>query len=270
VAAKRAWAIGATLLSLTAAFVLVSAGAPVTGCYQCDYPCPDAFDVGGYCLTPTGSGQSSTCLIDGTPVTQCAPGSCGPWTLSSGQTLDIPTGTLWATLGPRIDLHWFVDCMPPSDSALEASVPDGATSEASLPESSVSEASVADGATSEASAPDASPGFESVGAQSAGTLTVLFDGVPAQGCVCTPQTEITCARVPSTVQTIGFQYVEAPATIDGGLDGGVDAGPDASPDGGVDAGPVTSIALSITFDVGECMPTHGGCPHSDVPEGSAY
>jgi hypothetical protein len=177
--------------------------------------------------------------------------------LSSGQTLDIPAGSLWATLGPRIDLHWFVDCMPPGDSTLEASV-----------------------ATPEASAPDASPGFVSVGAQSLGTLTVLFDGVPAQGCVCTPQTEITCARVPPTVQTIGFQYVQAPPIIDGGLDSGLDASSDASPEAGADggdagadsgdAGTVTSIVLSIAFDVGECMPTHGGCPHSDVPEGSAY
>jgi hypothetical protein len=286
VSARRAWAIGGTLFSLAAAFVLMSGGAPLAGCYQCDYPCPSAFDVGGYCLTPSGSNQPSTCLIDGQPVTQCDPGSCPPWTLSSGDTLTIPVGSLWPTLGPRDDLHWFVACLPPSDATLEASVPESSAQEASVPESSLQEASVPesstqetsvsessvqdastqDASTQDASTQDASQAFISAVPQMAGTLTVLFDGVPAQGCICTPNTEITCARVLPTVQTIGFRYVQAPATP---VDGGPEGGADAEPDSGSDAGQA-SLALSIDFDVGDCLPSHTGCPQSDVPEGSAY
>jgi hypothetical protein len=99
-----------------------------------------------------------------------------------------------------------------------------------------------------------------------GTFTVLFDGVPAQGCVCTADNEITCARVLPTVQTIGFRYVQSPTLMaDGGTDAGVDGGTDSGSDGGQ-----TSIVLSIDFDVGDCLPSHTGCPHSDVPEGAAY
>ncbi len=260
VSARRAWAIGGTLFSLAAAFVLMSASSPLTGCYQCDYPCPSAFDVGGYCLTPSGSNQASACLIDGQPVMQCDPGSCPPWTLSSGNTLTIPVGSLWPTLGPRDDLHWFVACLPPGDATSEASVPESSAQEASQ------ETSVPEGSVQDASTPDASQAFVSTVPQMAGTLTVLFDGVPAQGCICTPNTEITCPRVLPTVQTIGFLYVQAPATpVDGGPEGGTDGGPDSGSDTGQ-----TSIVLSIDFDVGDCLPSHTGCPHSDVPEGSAY
>jgi hypothetical protein len=243
VSARRASAMGATLFSLAAAFVLAAAGAPTVGCYPCSYPCPSAFDMAGFCLTPNGSNQPSTCLVDGQPVTQCDPGSCPPWTLASGSTLTIPAGSLWSTLGSRHDLHWFVNCLSPSSTALEASVPEAST----------------DGSPEDA-APDASPAFESAIPQMPGTLTVLFDGVPAQGCVCTANSEITCRGVATTVQTIGFRYVEAAAS-DGGSDGGSASSSDAgSP----------TIGLAIAFDVGECLPTHIGCPHSDVPEGSAY
>jgi hypothetical protein len=61
---------------------------------------------------------------------------------------------------------------------------------------------------------------------------------------------MTCNNVPPSVQTIGFSYVQSPAAED-------------------DAG-LPSIGLAISFDVGECLASHGGCPHSDVPEGSAY
>jgi hypothetical protein len=229
----------------------MSAGPPIAGCYQCNYPCPSAFDVGGYCLTPSGSNQPSACLIDGQPVTQCDPGSCPAWTLSSGSTLTLPVGALWETLGPRDDLHWFIPCLPPDDASLEASAPEASTQEAS------------------ASGQDASPqdtsAFVSAVPAVPGTLTVLFDGSPATGCVCTANTEITCERVLPTVQTIGFRYVQSPApSLDGGS-GGADGGPDSGQDAGQ-----TSIVLSIDFDVGECQPDHTGCPHSDVPEGSAY
>jgi hypothetical protein len=241
--ARRASAMGATLFSLAAAFVLAAAGAPTVGCYPCSYPCPSAFDMAGFCLTPNGSNQPSTCLVDGQPVTQCDPGSCPPWTLSSGATLTIPAGSLWATLGSRHDLHWFVNCLAPSNTALEASVPEAST----------------DGSPDDAG-PDVSPAFASGIPQMPGTLTVLFDGVPAQGCVCTANSEITCRGVATTVQTIGFRYGQATAS---------DGGSASSSEGGSDAGG-PSIGLAIAFDVGECLPTHIGCPHSDVPEGSAY
>ncbi len=245
---RRVWAIGVSLVSFLAAFVLMAAGSPTGGCYPCSYPCPSAFDVGGYCLTPSGSNQPSACMVDGQPVTQCDPGSCPPWTLSSGNTLTIPVGTLWATLGPRDDLHWFIACLPPDDANLEASAPETSTPEAS--------ASVQDASTTDTSA------FVSAVPEVPGTLTVLFDGSPATGCICTPNTEITCQRVPPTVQTIGFRYTQTPAPLlDGGPDGGADSGPDAGQ---------TSVVLSIDFDVGDCLPSHTGCPHSDVPEGSAY
>jgi hypothetical protein len=137
--------------------------------------------------------------------------------------------------------------------------------EASAQESSVEEASLQDSSTQ-----DASTAFVSTVPQMAGTLTVLFDGVPAQGCACTAQTEITCENVPHSVQTLGFLYVQAPAPpVDGGPEAGPDAAPDAGPDSAPDGG-LGSLVLSIAFDVGECMPTHAGCPQSDVPEGSAY
>jgi hypothetical protein len=211
--------------------------------------------------------------------------------LPSGSTLTIPVGTMWSTLGPRDDLHWFVACLPPGGEALEASAPESSAQEASIPESSVEEASLQDGSAPEesmessvqdSSTQDASPAFVSTVPQMGGTLIVLFDGVPAQGCVCTAQTEITCENVPHSVQTLGFLYVEAPAPpVDGGPEAGSaagsdaasdaapDAAPEAQPDGGPDGG-LGSLVLSIAFDVGECMPTHSGCPQSDVPEGSAY
>jgi hypothetical protein len=262
VSVRRVWAIGVSLVSLSATFVLMTAGSPTAGCYECNYPCPSAFDVGGYCLTPSGSNQPSACLVDGQPVTQCDPGSCPPWTLSSGSTLAIPVGGLWSTLGPRNDLHWFVACLPPNDANLEASAPETSTPDASQSEASSQEAS--------ASAQDASTqntsAFVSAVTDMPGTLTVLFDGSPAMGCVCTSNTEITCERVPPTVQTIGFRYVQTPVPpLDGGPEGGADGGPDSGPDAGQ-----ASIVLSIDFDVGDCLPSHTGCPHSDVPEGSAY
>ncbi len=253
VSARRASAIGATVSSLAAAFVLAAAGTPTVGCYPCSYPCPSAFDMAGFCLTPNGSNQPSTCLVDGQPVTQCDPGSCPPWTLASGATLTIPAGSLWSTLGSRHDLHWFVNCTAPSNAVLEASVPEASTSDAALTDASPEDA-----------APDVFPAFASAIPQMPGTLTVLFDGVPAQGCVCTANSEITCRGVATTVQTIGFRFVEAAAS-DGGSDGGSASSAEGGSDGG---GP--SIGLSIAFDVGECLPTHIGCPHSDVPEGSAY
>jgi hypothetical protein len=218
----RGFAVGATVAGLCAgAFFLGSVGAPNVGCYQCDYPCPGAFDVGAYCLTPTTSSQSA-CLIDGTPVAQCVPGNCGTWTLPSGSTLSLPVAPLWATLGSRDDLHWFVDCAPPD--------PD---------------AGIADGGSGfvVTSSTDASAG-----------VAIVFDGVTAQGCICIPQTEITCQNVPHTVQNIGFQYVQAASPT---IEAGVDAGS-------------AGLPLSIAFDVGSCLASHAGCPHSDVPEASAY
>jgi hypothetical protein len=274
VSPRRAWAIGVTLVSIAAAFFFMAAGSPLTGCYQCDYPCPSAFDVGPYCLTPSGSNQTSSCLIDGEPVTQCVPGSCPPWTLSSGETLTVPVGSLWSTLGPRDNLHWFIACLPagyaPDASMPESSVPESAAPESSIAEASTQDASFAeassdDTSTDDASMADASQAFMSAVPAMAGTLAVLFDGVPAQGCVCTPNTQITCARVPSTVQAIGFSYVQAPTAS---LDGASDAGSDGGAAGESDAG-LSSIVLSIAFDVGNCPPTHVGCPQSYVPEGSA-
>ena len=284
--ARRVWAIGVALLSLAATFVLVSAGSPIAGCYQCDYPCPPAFDLGPFCTTPTGSNQASSCLVDGVPVVQCTPDSCGPWTLPSGSTLTIPVGTMWSTLGPRDNLHWFVACLPPGSETLEASAPESSVEEASMQDGSAPEGSIEESSVEDSSTQDASTAFVSTVPQMAGTLTVLFDGVPAQGCVCTAQTEITCENVPHSVQTLGFLYVQAPAPpVDGGPEGGSEAGsdassdaasdaaseagPDAAADGGSDSG-VGSLVLTIAFDVGECMPTHGGCPQSDVPEVSAY
>jgi hypothetical protein len=284
VSPRRAWAIGVTLVSATAGFFFVAASSPLTGCYQCDYPCPSAFDVGPYCLTPSGSNQPSSCLIDGQPVTQCVPGSCPPWTLSSGETLTLPVGSLWSTLGPRDNLHWFIACLPPGytpdASGQESAVQDSTAPESSSQESSALESSIGEAATQEASfaeassdatstddasTEDASQAFVSAVPEMAGTLSILFDGVPAQGCICTPNTQITCARVPPTVQTIGFSYVQAPApSLDSGSDAGSDEGSASESDAGL-----SSVVLSIAFDVGNCQPTHTGCPLSFVPEGSA-
>jgi hypothetical protein len=283
VSPRRAWALGVTLVSIAAAFFFIAAGSPLTGCYQCDYPCPSAFDVGPYCLTPSSSNQPSSCLIDGQPVTQCVPGSCPPWTLSSGETLTLPVGSLWPTLGPRDNLHWFIACLPPGytpdasvpeSSVQDSFAPESASEESSVPESSIREAATQDASFEEASSDatstdatsteDASPAFVSAVPDMAGTLAILFDGVPAQGCVCTPNTQITCARVPPTVQTIGFSYVQAPApSLDGGNDAGFDGGSTGESDGGL-----SSIVLSIAFDVGNCQPTHVGCPLSYAPEAS--
>ena len=273
---RRAWAIGVTLVSTAAAFFFIAAGAPLTGCYQCDYPCPSAFDVGPYCLTPSGSNQPSSCFINGQPVTQCVPGSCPPWTLSSGETLTLPVGSLWSTLGPRDNLHWFIACLPPGYTP-DGSVPESSIQESSAPESSIRDATAQDASSEEASSEDtsmeeastedASQAFVSAVPDMAGTLAILFDGVPAQGCVCTPNTQITCARVPPTVQTIGFSYVQAPVpapALDAESEPGFDGGSGGESDGGL-----SSVVLSIAFDVGNCQPTHVGCPLSYVPEGSA-
>jgi hypothetical protein len=135
----------------------------------------------------------------------------------------------------------------------EASLPEASLQEASVLEASVQEASVQEASLPEAATLDASAGFiapPSVDGGTSGLLTVLFDGAPAPGCVCVPNIEISCDNVPQSVQTIGFSYVQG-----SGASG--DAGPE-------------SLGLAISFDVGECTPAHGGCPRSDVPEGSAY
>jgi hypothetical protein len=187
-------------------------------------------------------------------------------------------------------LHWFVACLAPGEANPEAAAPEAAAPEAAALEASASEASTMEASASEASADavlgseasvqeasvpegaaeDASiqdnSGFASAVPQMPGTFTVLFDGVPAQSCVCTANNEITCARVLPTVETIGFRYVQSPAPL---ADGGPEAGADGGTDGGSDGGQA-SIVLSIDFDVGDCLPSHTGCPHSDVPEGSAY
>jgi hypothetical protein len=178
-------------------------------------------------------------------------------------------------------LHWFVACLAPGEANPEASAPEASPLEASASEASTIEASASEASTdaasgSEASVQDASgpegavedasiednSGFASAVPGMPGTFTVLFDGLPAQGCTCTANNEITCARVLPTVQTIGFRFVQSPAPL---ADGGSEAGADGGSDGGQ-----ASIVLSIDFDVGDCLPSHTGCPHSDVPEGSAY
>jgi hypothetical protein len=235
----------------------MGARSPLTSCFPCNYPCPAAFDLGPYCLTPSAAGQSSTCLVDGLPVSQCVPGFCPSWTLASGSTLTVPVGSLWPTLGPRNDLHWFVDCLPPGAGLAQESVQEASVQEASVQEASVQEASVQEASVPEAATLDASAGFiasPSFDGGPPGTLIVLFDGAPAPGCVCVPNIEISCGNVPQSVQTIGFSYVQSSG---------------ASGDASGDAGP-ESLALAISFDVGECMPSHGGCPQSDVPEGSTY
>ena len=73
-----------------------------------------------------------------------------------------------------------------------------------------------------------------------GRLTVLYDGVPTQGCVC-KQSGITCENVPRSVQTIGLRY-----------DQGLGPNGETLTQGGLE--------LSLYFRDNECEATHRICP----------
>jgi hypothetical protein len=75
------------------------------GC-QCHDVCPPPYGPFQYCTA------NGTCTVAGAPITHCADDGTTPncilWNPPPGETLTLPVGAMWPTLGTRDDLA--VDC----------------------------------------------------------------------------------------------------------------------------------------------------------------
>ena len=147
--------------------LLVPAGVGLRGC-QCKEPCPDAYNGFQFCVA------SGNCTFAGAPIAHCAEDgtapSCLPSNAAPGDTLTLPVGAMWPTLGTRDDL--MIDC----------------------------------------NCTTSSPG-DAGGTMCNGSLTVLFDGVPATGCSCPPDRPMMCSDIPRSVNVISLTFAEGASDL---------------------------------------------------------
>jgi hypothetical protein len=138
---------------------------------QCKEPCQDAYNAFQFCIA------TGTCTFAGAPITHCAEDgttpSCFPSNAAPGDTITLPIGAMWPTLGTRDDL--MIDCTCATSSLRDAG--------------------------------------EDGGTVCNGSLTVLFDGVPATGCSCAPDRPIMCSDIPHSVKVISLAFAEGASDL---------------------------------------------------------